>query len=67
MDQLASALTKRHIPIALITGYGRDGLPKTFGHTPMIGKLFNRNQLLETLCQLLGSDGAAIPFRQISN
>ena len=28
----------------------------------MIGKLFNRNQLLEALCQLLGSDGAAIPF-----
>ncbi len=67
VDQLAAALTKRGIPFAFITGYGRDSLPKAFGQTPIIGKPFNREQLLDALGQVLRrDDGGVIPFRQKS-
>ena len=65
--ELAAALTKRSIPFAFITGYGRDGLPKAFGQAPIISKPFNREQLLDALGQVLRRDGDVIPFRQKSS
>ena len=64
VDVLAAGLTKRHIPFAFITGYGRDGLPKAFGNAPIISKPFNREQLLEALDRLLRENHGVISLRQ---
>ena len=63
VDELAAALTKRNIPFAFITGYGRDGLPKAFKHAALISKPFNRQQMLAALCQLMQQNADVIPFR----
>jgi CheY-like chemotaxis protein len=67
VDELAAALTKRSIPFAFVTGYGRDGLPKAFSHVPIISKPFNREQLLDALGQIVGQHREVIPFRQKSS
>jgi CheY-like chemotaxis protein len=63
VDELAAAIAKRGIPFSFITGYGRDGLPKGFGHAPVVSKPFNREQLVDALGQLLRRDAEVIPFR----
>ena len=63
VDELAAAVTRRNIPFAFITGYGRDGLPKAFAQAAIISKPFNREQLLEALSQMLRRDGDVLPFR----
>ena len=47
VDELAAALTQKNIPFAFVTGYGREGLPQSFRHAPLIGKPFSQQQLLE--------------------
>ena len=63
VDELAAALTRRNIPFAFITGYGRDGLPKAFKHAMLISKPFNRQQLLAALSQLLQQHADVISLR----
>jgi PAS domain S-box-containing protein len=46
VDELAAALTQKHIPFAFVTGYGREALPRGFGQVAMITKPFARDQLL---------------------
>src|SRR5262249_47185537 len=64
VDELAAALTRRNIPFAFLTGYGREGLPQAFRHAPMIGKPFMPEHALKVLVQLLRRDGEIVPLRQ---
>jgi len=53
VDALAIALTKRNIPFAFVTGYGREALPHGFQGALVLEKPFSDSQvlrLLETLC-----------------
>jgi PAS domain S-box-containing protein len=53
VDDLSAALTQRNIPFAFVTGYGREGLPQSFKHAPLVGKPFSQHQLLEVVRQLV--------------
>jgi CheY-like chemotaxis protein len=45
--EIAAALTRRKIPFAFVTGYGRQALPESFGQSPMLTKPFTQEQLLQ--------------------
>jgi len=52
VDELAALLTRRNIPFAFITGYGREALPEGFREGLLLTKPFSQDQLramLETL------------------
>jgi DNA-binding response OmpR family regulator len=52
-DEVATELTKRKIPFAFATGYGRNGLPGAFGDTMILSKPFSRDRLLHVVKVLL--------------
>ncbi|WP_428032472.1 response regulator [Ancylobacter sp.] len=47
VDAVAAALTRRSVPFAFVSGYGRESLPAAFAHAPVIGKPFTPQQLVE--------------------
>jgi PAS domain S-box-containing protein len=53
VDDLAIALTRKNIPFALVTGYGREALPSGFKDAMILSKPFGKEQLLTVLAQLL--------------
>lgn len=59
VDELAVALTRKGIPFAFATGYGRDGLPREFRDAIVLSKPFSREQMLATVQQLLRPAEAA--------
>jgi PAS domain S-box-containing protein len=50
---IAAALTRRNIPFAFVTGYGRQALPESFGQSTMLTKPFTQEQLLQTAARLV--------------
>jgi PAS domain S-box-containing protein len=52
---IAAALTRRNIPFAFVTGYGRQALPEGFGQSTILTKPFTQEQLLQTAARLVGS------------
>jgi CheY-like chemotaxis protein len=54
-DEIAAALTRRNIPFAFVTGYGRQALPESFGQSPMLTKPFTQEQLLQTAARLVST------------
>jgi CheY-like chemotaxis protein len=64
VDDLAAALTRGNAPFAFLTGYGREGLPQAFRHATMVGKPFNRHDLLGAVGQLLRREERVVPLRQ---
>ena len=62
VDDLAAALTQRNIPFAFVTGYGREGLPQSFQHAPLVGKPFSQQQLLDVVRQLVAHKTEIIRF-----
>ena len=46
VDELAAVLSRRNIPFAFVTGYGREALPPGFREALMLAKPFSRDQLL---------------------
>jgi PAS domain S-box-containing protein len=62
VDDLAAALTKKGIPFAFVTGYGREGLPQSFRHAPLIGKPFSQKQFLEVVHQLVAHKTNIVHF-----
>lgn len=56
IDDVASALVKRGIPFAYVTGYGRESLPSGF-EAPIIPKPFDAAQLISATRQLLAPPG----------
>jgi PAS domain S-box-containing protein len=53
VDELAIALTKKGVPFAFATGYGRDGLPKEFRDELVLTKPFSGEEMLAVVRQLL--------------
>jgi PAS domain S-box-containing protein len=49
VDELATDLTRKHIPFVFVTGYGQDGLSGKFRHAIVLKKPVSRDQLLATL------------------
>jgi PAS domain S-box-containing protein len=63
VDDLAAALTKRNIPFAFVTGYGREALPAAFGEGIVLDKPFTQEQLLATVGLLFDQDASAVRLR----
>jgi PAS domain S-box-containing protein len=63
VDDLAAALTKRNIPFAFVTGYGREALPAAFGEGIVLDKPFTQEQLLATVGLLFDQDAPAARSR----
>jgi len=53
VNELAAALTRKRIPFAFVSGYGREGLPAEFRTAVLLGKPYTREQLLATVERLL--------------
>jgi PAS domain S-box-containing protein len=63
VDELASALTRRNIPFAFVTGYGRDALPAAFGEGIVLDKPFTQEQLLTMVGQLFDRGAGVVQLR----
>ena len=62
VDDIAAALTRRKIPFAFVTGYGRESLPRAFASAAILSKPFSRVQLLEAVSALLKRPKGAVPL-----
>jgi len=67
VDELAAALTQNNTPFAFVTGYGREGLPQSFRHAPLVGKPFSQQQLLEVVRQLVAPKTNIVHFGRNQN
>jgi len=54
VEEVAMALSMHGVPFAFATGYGREGLPEGFRDVPILGKPSDPEQVVETICRLLG-------------
>jgi PAS domain S-box-containing protein len=63
VDELAAALTRRNIPFAFVTGYGREALPQGFREAVMLSKPFNQDDLLAVAGGLLHRRGDVVQLR----
>jgi DNA-binding response OmpR family regulator len=67
IDELAAALSRKGIPFAFATGYGRKALPQAFQEAVVLQKPFNHDELLavvEVLLYLRRRDSDVIPIRR---
>jgi PAS domain S-box-containing protein len=64
VDQLAAALTRRNIPFAFITGYGRENLPSAFAAAPMLTKPVDGSAMVRLASKLLAGSNDATPMRR---
>ncbi len=64
VDELAAALTRRKVPFAFVTGYGRDALPQGFREAAMVGKPFTEGALLATIERIVERGADVVPLRQ---
>jgi CheY-like chemotaxis protein len=47
VDDIAAALTRQHVQLVFVTGYGQEILPQAFAVAPMLSKPFSQRQLLD--------------------
>jgi len=66
-DELAVALTRKNIPFAFVTGYGREGLPAGFKEAAILSKPFAKEELLVVLAQLLQPSSDVVRLRDRRN
>jgi CheY-like chemotaxis protein len=67
VEALAAELTRKNIPFAFVTGYGRKALPEAFREAVILGKPFTQDQLLavvEVLLYLGRPDSSVVPMRR---
>ena len=53
VDEIAASLTRKNIPFAFVSGYGRDSLPKSFANAELMSKPFDPSRLLAVASGLL--------------
>jgi PAS domain S-box-containing protein len=63
VDELAAALTRRNVPFAFVTGYGREALPAAFRGGIVLDKPFTQEQLLVTVGRLFNRDAGVVQLR----
>ena len=49
VHDVAAALADRRVPLLFVSGYGREGLPPSFGDAPVLSKPFTQEQLLRAV------------------
>jgi len=64
VDELAATLTKRNIPFAFVTGYGREALPQGFRDALVVGKPFDEAALIATVELLIYQSASVVPLRR---
>jgi PAS domain S-box-containing protein len=64
VDELAATLTKRNIPFAFVTGYGREALPQGFRDALIVAKPFNEAGLIATVELLIYQAAGVVPLRR---
>ena len=64
VDELAATLTKRNIPFAFVTGYGREALPQGFRDALVVGKPFEETALIATVELLVYQSASVLPLRR---
>lgn len=60
VDDIAAELTRRNIPFAFVSGYGRSSLPVSFASAEALMKPFSPEQLHELAIRLCKDHGAAV-------
>ncbi len=65
VEQIASRLTKAAIPFVFVSGYGRDSLPPSFAHVPIVAKPFSPEQVLSAAQQLFARKAGIRPVRTL--
>ncbi|HYD88175.1 MAG TPA: PAS domain S-box protein [Vitreimonas sp.] len=60
VDGIAAALTKKGVPFAFVTGYGREALPTAFREAVIVEKPFSQKQCVAALERILSSGGANV-------
>jgi PAS domain S-box-containing protein len=65
VDELAATLTKRNIPFAFVTGYGREALPQGFRDALLVAKPFDEAALIATIELLIYQSASVVPLRRI--
>ncbi|MBR0800841.1 response regulator [Bradyrhizobium jicamae] len=55
VDEVAAALTRKKVPFAFVTGYGREALPSSFARAKVLKKPFTEQQLLQLTAELLAA------------
>jgi PAS domain S-box-containing protein len=64
VDMLAAMLTKKNIPFAFVTGYGREALPEAFRDAIVLNKPFSQDDLLYVAELLLGQTPGVVHLRR---
>ena len=64
VDDLAAMLTKKQVPFAFVTGYGRDSLPQGLQDAVMLKKPFARTDLLAAVERLLYQEASVLQLRR---
>jgi PAS domain S-box-containing protein len=64
VDELATALTKRNIPFAFVTGYGREALPRGFRDAVVLTKPFDPTGLVATVELLVYQAAGVVSLRR---
>lgn len=57
----ADVLRRRGIPFVFTSGYGRDGLPPDYLHSPMLQKPYDGARLQQALAKLVGGENDPRP------
>lgn len=52
VDGIAAELQRRNVPFLFVSGYGRENLPQSFAHVPVVGKPFVPHVLIEAISGL---------------
>jgi PAS domain S-box-containing protein len=63
-DELAAALLRRKVPLAFVSGYGRETLPPAFQTAALIAKPFRPEEVIAKLSELVGSASPTIAILQ---
>jgi PAS domain S-box-containing protein len=64
VDDLVAALTRRNVPFAFVSGYGRDALPRGFQEAVLLSKPFSSEQLIEKVELLFERPDGVTRLRQ---
>jgi CheY-like chemotaxis protein len=60
VDSIASALLRRHIPFAFVTGYNGNALPEAFRTHRVVSKPFSHEQMVDVAASLVARRGEEI-------
>jgi signal transduction histidine kinase/DNA-binding response OmpR family regulator len=63
VGDVAAALTRKRIPFAFLTGYGREALPASFARASLLKKPFTEEQLIETAASLFEQPRSVLRLR----